>query len=673
MKRAPHMRLLPLFPVLAGLLAASVTACSTEDTGPSYPAGCEPLLGETDCVAPFPSDYFRVADAKSRTGYVVAPSGAGKLLTADGRDGDVNAYAPDDGFSRLPSIVGALHGPIVATGLPTVLDDPAISMSATSATVILRADTGEFVAHYSDIPPKTTVTGARAIVLRPTVVLAPKTRYIVAIQRVRTEAGALADAGAGFARLRDKASASASLAALEPHYENDIFPVLAKAGVDRAGLQLAWDFTTGSEEAVTADLLAMREKTLAWLETHTPRVFDVVEDPAEEKGDLWKVFRGKIEGPRFVDKDTSGALIVRGEDGLPKENGVTVFEFVVAVPTSVRDRFEPGRYLALGHGFFGSRDEVTYGGSQKLATRLGAVLVGIDWAGFATADAAKVAGDILGNPGRTPSFRERVEQGLMNWLVTSRAMTTVFPTIDLFKRPASGPGVVVNDKGVSNAGKLLFDTEKMGYFGASQGQILGTVMAALNPDFARYGVNVGGAAYTHMMPRARPFEPLLGLVRNSFESDTDPNPVATEVFIAGLARKMEPIDPGIWAPFVLERKLPKSPQDRQVLVQTGLADSAVPNVGAFLLARAMKLSQTGPAAAEIPGIPTTTDKLASGLTTFDFGVDRNQTLAYAPVPTNDVHEGVRVDPNALTELERFYDGEGVIHPCSGACKAGTNK
>ncbi len=77
----------------------------------------------------------------------------------------------------------------------------------------------------------------------------------------------------GFRRLRDNRShGDPALEPLQARFDRDVFPVLKTAGVVRSELQLAWDFTTGSDESISSDMLWVRALTQTWLTTHVPAV-----------------------------------------------------------------------------------------------------------------------------------------------------------------------------------------------------------------------------------------------------------------------------------------------------------------------------------------------------------------------------------------------------------------
>ena len=60
------------------------------------------------------------------------------------------------------------------------------------------------------------------------------------------------------------------LEAIQERYDREVFQVLASYGIERAELDLAWDFTTGSVENATRDVLDVRQGILDTLEPDGP-------------------------------------------------------------------------------------------------------------------------------------------------------------------------------------------------------------------------------------------------------------------------------------------------------------------------------------------------------------------------------------------------------------------
>lgn len=668
---------MPRHPTSAGLVALALAAAPACGDGEAerrplaIDPGCQPLLASTSrdevsraaCLLPYPSDCHLAEAPETATGrrVVLAPA-ARPRVAATGEEADPHVALSIDGASTAASIVATLPSEIVGDGLPGVLDDPRASARPESATILLDVEAGALVPHYVDVHDRAADERHKPIVMRAFSPLRPRARYVAALAGVRLADGRTAPAAEGFRRLRDRQGGDPALDALAARFEADVLAPLARAGVARERLQLAWDFTTGSAEAPTSDMRRVRELTLAWLGAAPPEVRVTEVQDGDDR--LWRVVRGTVTAPLFLDQPGPGARLFRDGGGRVTQNGTTTFEFVVHVPVSVRDAFEPGRSLAYGHGFFGGKTELDGDGARTIADRLRAVEIGIDWWGMTRDDIGVLAEAMAARPARVADFTERVHQAMANWIVMIAAVRGPLTAAPELHRPASGPGVVAGPGGTTNAGALVYDPSFVGYFGASQGHILGGTLAALEPTVDRFVLNVGGGGFTHLMPRSGNFGPLAILLEGALQ-----DPLFVQAFVAMMAPGLDRIDPVIYAPLVAREPLPGGPADRRVLLQVGLGDPAVPNVGSFLHARALGVKQTTPAPLDVFGLePTPGGEPVSGLTVFDYGIDTRGSALPAPLPQNEVHEGLRVNAAAIRQMDAFLRPGGVVvHPCDGPC------
>ena len=664
---------------LVGAMALGVACGSKPAPKPlpalNLPAGCNPLLAGYDCFLPYPTDYFRVADAGSPTGYLIETTGAAKLRepasgVIPGASADVSDFRLIGGYSTLPAVEAVLPAAISPAGFVGLFDDPDAGLLPTSNMLLIEADTAQPVPSFVDLDPRALEPDGggdpehQAIVLHPYVPLAYQTRYVVALQGVQSIDGGLVPAPEGFRRLRDsQTTGDPVLSPLQAHYDDDVFPVLEKAGLSRSNLQLAWDFTTGDEAQVDGDMFQVRDLTMQWLTQNSPQVsITSVQENADD--DSWRIVQGTVQGPLYETTGQPGSLVNYGPDGKVAQNGLTTFTFTANVPVSVRDQFGPGRTVSYGHGFFGSQSEVTDGETRPIAQVLGATFFCIDWWGMSTPDAVVLGGDILNSPSQMMLFSDRVPQAMANWIVMNAAIRGPLAAESAFQRPASGPGTSTNVQGQSNAGQTVYDGATNYYLGISQGAILGGVLAALSPDFRQIVLNVGGAGFTQLMWRAEPFQSFLFFIDMAI-----PDPLEQQELTGSTQVQFDRIDPLTYAPYVLRKPLPGSPP-RRVLMQNGLGDLEVPNLGTFLEARALGVPEVTPNDYPAYLVPQQAAPIAgSALTLWDFGIDLEAVYAQAvPAATNDnpVHEGVRAQPSALAQMDAFFqDGGVVIDPCDG--------
>ncbi|MEO6953290.1 MAG: hypothetical protein ABI321_15935 [Polyangia bacterium] len=652
---------------VVGVLVIAGVGCTHKPL--DLPSGCQPLLAGYDCFLPYPSDYFRVAEASSATGYLIKTTGAAKLVlpqngSTPGASADIADFRSIDGYSILPSVQAVLPSAISSIGFQRLLDDPEASLAPTTNMMLIEADSATPVPSWVDLDPNATDPARQAIVLHPLVALKYETRYVVALHGVQTPSGDAVPAPEGFRRLRDGHSGGDhQLAPLQKHFDDDIFPIIAKAGIARSSLQLAWDFTTGDEVQADGDMLDVRTLALGWLASNTPTV-TITSVTENTSADSWRVVKGTVQGPLYETNDQPGSVLFRGADGKVAQNGLATFTFTANIPVSVRDQFDPGRTISYGHGFFGNQAEVTYGGTRPIAQALRSVFFSIDWWGMSDADAVPLIASILNAPSTIMQFAERVPQSMVNWFVFNAAMRGPLLTQSAFRRPASGPGVSTNAQNQSNAGLAVYEAQTSYYLGISQGAILGTMLAALSPDFEQIVLNVGGAGFTQLMWRAVPFNNFL-----NFIGVAEPDPLEQQKLTGSLQVQFDRIDPVTYAPHVLGSPLPGSPQ-RRVLMQNGLGDLEVPNLGSFLLARQLGIPELAPNADAVYLVPQSNGPIqGSALTLWDFGVDLTAAYGVAKPPAHDdnpVHEGLRGQPTALAQMNAFFQSNGpIINPCDG--------
>jgi hypothetical protein len=656
---------------LSATLTLTLTlACTAADPALRFDDGCQPLLDGSSCLLPFPSDFFRADGAVTLT-----PAASLRSTRDAGPASPLDALArAPDGFSRLGPVALRLGGPTTLDGLVRVLDDPRAAARDDSATLLLDVDADALVPHVVDLDDRDPSPDTRALVLRPVAPLAPGHRHVVAVRGVRGPDGAPAPPGAGFARLRDRTGADVpALAAIADAFERDVFAPLARRGVDRAALQLAFTFTVRSDDEVRRDLLEVRAATLAWLAARPAALrIDRVDDAPSAR--TWRAIEGSFDAPMFLDKTGAPARLRRDADGHVVAEGTVRVPFSARVPTSLRDRFGPGRALMLGHGFFGGREELDAGASAAIADATGAVLLGADGWGMSREDLLVVVDDLVNQPASALRFADRVHQAMANWIVLAAIARGPLAEHPALRRPATpgAPGTSTSTAGASNAGRPLYDARALDFLGISQGHILGGVHAALNPALDRVVLDVGGAGFASLMARARPFAPFLVFLEQSLPSATEQ---LAYTLLAQLA--LDAIDPGNWAELVTRTPLDGA-APRPVLVRAGLGDTQVPNDGTFRHARALGLPLLAPAPDVAVGVPSDLARVdapyaGSALAVFDFGLDVAPLYgpARAPDDENPVHDRLRATPEAIAQLRAFLGTGVIMNPCAPrACRLG---
>lgn len=665
----PSRTLLACLISFAGLAALGCSDGTETPAGPpplAVPEGCNPIAFENDCLLPYPSDFYLKDDASMPSGKRVVIPEAAQMQDKNEKPFDFTASHPIDGFSTHQPILVHFKEGVSTEGVVFHTDEPEKSLSPESKVILLDAETGKPVPVWGEVDLNTLEPSDRAFILRPFARLENGKRYIAALQGLApasdAAAGPLLAPPEGFKRIRDKQTSSDPV--LDPiasRYEKDIFPALVAHGVDRSKLQLAWDFTTGSEEMNTRDLLAMRDDLMAKLEANPPAVSNVIvkeytqgsNEEAGENENIWLRIEGTIKVPLYMESVEPGAMIHRDASGKPAQNGEADVPFLLQVPHSLKPAdasFEPARILQYGHGFFGLAEEINYGFMRGYENERKYIAAAVDLWGMAEPDIQIVLQKAISDTGAVFSFVDRLHQGIINYIALSYAL--------------KGPIAALPE--LQQFGKPLYDTNKLYYYGISQGAIFGVTMLALNPILDRAALGVGGGPYSLMMSRSASYQQLYGVLQSQIQ-----NPLTLTKLMALSQGTWDRVDPMTYAPHLLKDTYPKSPANRHVLMQIGIGDHSVNNLASHLVARATGIPLLDPAPRPIWGLESTTAPADDALVVVDFKLATEPGIE-CKIPTagekNDVHEGVRRNVKIKDQLDLFFQPDGQIqNTCDGAC------
>ena len=324
-------------------------------------------------------------------------------------------------------------------------------------------------------------------------------------------------------------------------------------------------------------MLRVRGLTQAWLATHVPAVA-LTEQQDLPEADLWRRVRGTIEVPLFLESDQPGAGLHRGADGLIEQNGTMLIPFLGQVPLVLRDVAGAGHRAGLRprrvqHPRRGALAEPA---RHRHARARGALL-------------HRLVGHVARRH-RAPRSTRWPTSPRGRWpspIACSRAWRTRSSSA----RPSPGPCARCRRSRTPRAHRSTRRSRRASWASARATSSRG-MLAAVHPGLTRIGLNAGGAGLSHALSRSRPLSDIFLLLDMK-------DPLDRRRFESMLQPYFDRIDGAFWSRYVLREPLPGN-APRRILMQTGLGDPEVPNLAAFLHARAAGPQAT--AAQRAPGV-----------------------------------------------------------------------
>lgn len=595
------------------------------------PDRCDPIDPRA-CLLPFPNDHFTVADPSRPTGRQVHFAAASMPANAAGTHIDPTEWNRNDGFS--PGSALLVHVPGIDLGRTGAapITDIGRSLRRDAPIVIVDAATGERHPYFAELDATVAEDANRLLIIRPARNFREGHRYVVGIRWPRDRDGRLIGPSPAFRALRDRLVTDVpELEARRPHME-DVFRSLARVGVARPHLYLAWDFTVASTQNLAGRVLRMRDDAFRALGGGPPG-FTVgqVEEPDADP-DVWRRVRGTFEVPLYLTgRGEPGSRLTRGPDGLPVRNGTFTANFLCILPRSLVDpagAVRPGRAVVYGHGLLGSANEVNSLALWANEERM--VICGTDWIGMSSGDLANVSA-ILQDLSRFPSLPDRVQQAFVNFQFLARLMRDPrgFATHPAFQ--AGHPA-----RPVLATGAVFFN-------GNSQGGILGGAATAISTEWRRAVLGVPAMNFSLLVQRSVDFDPFAAISRVWY-----PDELERTLNLALLQMLWDRGEANGYAQHLTSDPYPGTPRHDVLLVEA-FGDHQVANIGTENEARTIGARVHQPALAPgrspdvepmwgIPPVPSYPFR-GSALVVWDFG-------SPAP-PTANVPPREGVDPHGL--------------------------
>ena len=654
MKKIIHLTLATL-----ATTAAILPGIGCSHWGRTVQQRCNPLSQSEsgrpkseDCFLPFPSSFYSRPDPTSVTGIRVDLTDAALPISSLGAQLDPTPYNRRDGFSNVATLLA--HFPT------TKIDDSSLpspnqtrrSLEKSSSVQLLEFATGLRTPLFAELDANADPKHGdkQALIIQPVERLRPKTRYIVVIQGLRSKLGQAIEPLSGFRKLRDSQTDPRSSLAAESAKFEEIFGALARYGVPRAGLQLAWDFTTGSDEAVTHRLLSMRDaarasgRQLASEKTNPITVHQAEKNPPSQPG-VFKRIQATFQVTSFLEEGNGNRLHldVKGE---PVAGPRHSFPLTIHVPDCARNAKGPLAVMIYGHGTFNSADaEMSNEYSREIINRLCVIQVGTDWLGRSKKDLAYFLTKIIPNWNNFPQITDRLQQAHVNMLTLGHLIRS--------GALESLPELQIN-------GRSIVDSNRLYYYGISEGACQGVTTLALSGDIQRGALNVPCGFWSMFFWRSSDFYLWRWALRLTY-----PGRLERQKLLVLSQLLWDYTDPANYGAHLIKDLLPGS-ASKKILYQEGINDASVPNLTTRAMVRTIGLKLLNPSIESVEGVDQVTGPQDSAYTQFDVGIRPRLGGNNVPPAKNTVHEDIRRLESAKEQLTRFLREDGKVEQtCAG--------
>jgi hypothetical protein len=650
---------------VVGSAAAAASRPPEADWGASVPgaAACDPLGGST-CMVPFPSDYYTVVDHAMGSGrHVVFPEAA---MPADASGVHITPapYGRNDGFSPGSAVLVHVAGiSLTRSHIPGV-GDVGASLSARAGVVLVDETTGTRLAYWGELDERDTDPATQLLMIHPAADLPEGHRIAVALDAVKTGAGAAIAPGPAFAAVLGRGPVPTGVTPAFLRHERALVAYLGTRGVRRSSLEVAWDFTVASTKNLTGYALHMRDVAMAQLGGRAPsftvtKVTDFT--PAQNRADARQV-TGTFSVPSFLDQPGGpyGSVLHLGPDGLPSELPGNVQQAVFScmiprstLPAGAAGKVVPGRPVLYGVGLFNLATELSDENVTVMADHYRIVVCSTDWEGL-TGGEEVADGELFTDLSKFPTLPDHLTQSLVDALYLGRLLQS--------------PKGFDSSPDFRAAGRGLIDTaDPLTYYGNSEGSLMGGALTAISTVYRRAVLGVPSMDYDLLLDRsidAIPFEEVF---------ETAYPGAASEQLIQDILQMLW--DRGETDGYAEQMTggLPGTPR-HQVLLQMAFGDHQVSNFSTVAEARTIGASVHTPTLAPgrfggdlfwgIPPVRANPSHGSATLYVWDPGVPAPPATDTPPYKGTDPHQTVpRQVPAAQRQLVEFQLTGQVLDVC----------
>jgi hypothetical protein len=619
------------------------------------PTGCDEL-DVSQCVLPFPSNRYTVADATTPTGRRVAIPADGLPKNATGISIDPSEWNRNDGFSPNSSILTHVADlDAKASALPEWTDLEG-SLSNDASVVIIDKETGERIPLWAELDAE--VDGEQPLlIVYPAVALLDGHSYVVAMRNLKTTSGADVVPSPIFEFYRDGYTSDNERLNERTTEMDAMFTALTSAGIERSTLQLAWDFTVASTQNLTGRILAVRDNTLEWLDTQSPD-FTITSIVPASKDDVAVQVAGTFKLPTHLTGDGSAGQkfaydsTTPGPNDLPILGEVADVPFICQVPKVAVDDpstvLHPGLY---GHGLLGSEYEIDYGGDVRaLAQEADVLFCATKWAGMSEDDVGNAVVS-LQDLSNFPTVADRLQQGIVNMIALGRLMNT---DDGILSDPAFGD--------IKVEGELV-------YYGNSQGGIMGSALAAVSPDISRAVLGVPATNYGLLLLRSIDFDQYEAVMKSAYPARSD-----RTIAISLMQMLWDRGEGGGYINHITRDPLPGTQPNKAVLLHVAWGDHQVSELAAFNEARSLGAKIYRPVVADGRSREVTPgwglDSVNNGdtgsvIVIWDSGAEMIPIEVAPPRGGHDPHEDPRDDKLARSQMAEFLFNGVFTDVCDG--------
>ncbi len=648
---------------------------------------CDPLV-ELHCALPFPSDFYLVQDPENPSGRRLKADGLMPSTRWSGTTTLLQVDDADDGFSTVAPVLFALGSRVDRRDLVSASNISQSLRLHETTTLLLDAETGRAVPHFVDREAFDADFGLdqrpqdqnMMLILQAAQALAHNRTFVVAVRNLRSAngdaRGGLAAASSAFVALRDKRpDASADRARA---FDAVVWPVLAKAGVRRdQTLQLAFSFTTTSREKSVGAFERVREESLETVGPDGPADFEITDIEllqGQDCEDIAMTVHGHMMSPNYLvypgpapnngwftkpNTEATTASASSSRSATPQQNGVSRVAFLVRVPCSVyNESREASLVLQYGHGLFGSRAEAQDAYLGGMANRFGFLIVATDWKGMSKYDVPTALRIFATRIGEFRSLSERTQQGFLDNQVFLRLVRGRLAKHPKLRTVHGHP--------------LLRKTTQVGYYGNSQGSVIGGGYFASSVDLERAVLGVPGCPFSLLLSRSKDFGPYHDALKLQLWDSVD-----LRVVISMMQLLWDPAETGGWLHNIASTRLPKPyPQTKHVLLQAALGDAQVTTIAAEFMARSAggNMSTIYPQTRPVFGLAESVAPFSHNAFVEYRYLDVpavNRDTDVPPTDGKDTHECPRRERRAQRQLKRFLVDREVVQPCAGMCESKT--